>query len=63
MIKNSLKEFFCDCLNFFQSVGGGRLTWSDWSAMVSCAPTKQEKNLSYINANFNKIRSDTLKFI
>lgn len=24
----------------FQQVGGGRLTWSSWSAMVTCAPTK-----------------------
>jgi len=24
----------------FQQVGGGRLSWSEWSAMVGCAPTR-----------------------
>ena len=26
----------------FQRVGGGRLSWSAWSAMVGCAPTRED---------------------
>ena len=31
----------------FQQVGGGRLSWSEWSAMVGCAPTKSTNQVKF----------------
>ena len=50
--------------NVFQSIGGGRLSWSAWSAMVNCAPTRRNQTTFTCLKQLNsRLCSSRIRFI